>query len=177
MASDSFLLSKQASLRRLNSSLTLLHIVVRTGRRLAHLLMTSSHEGASRFLPMVLEDSSLMWACAVFKCQSSPRFPLKPQNGPSCNRKRIPTCVLSNSCLLVADIETTDRHKLKIRPDIKLTELTHWELMRYNTEGMENPQLSTTISSRRPSMAQKHDAERCGYLKGATQQTPDTGRT
>ena len=31
-----------------------------------------------------------------------------------------------------------------------LTEMTHLELMRYNAEGMEHPELPTTISSRRP---------------------------
>ncbi len=31
-----------------------------------------------------------------------------------------------------------------------LTEMTHLELMRYTAEGMEHPELSTTINSRRP---------------------------
>ena len=64
------------------------------------------------------------------------------------NAKRTPTWLLPNSCLLVAGMEPTDRHR--IRPDIMLTEMTHLELMRYNAEGMEHPELSTTISSRRP---------------------------
>ncbi len=64
------------------------------------------------------------------------------------NAKRIPTWLLPNSCLLVAGLEPTDRHK--IRPDIMLTGMTNLELMRYNTEGMEHPELSTTISGRRP---------------------------
>ncbi len=60
-----------------------------------------------------------------------------------------------------------------------LTELGHLEPTRYNTEGMEHPELSTTICSEDhlgPEMVWKHDAERCGYLKGVTQQTPDTGK-
>ncbi len=64
------------------------------------------------------------------------------------NAKRIPTWLLPNSCLLVAGLEPTDRHK--IRPDIMLTEMTHLELMRCNAEGMEHPELSTTISGQRP---------------------------
>ena len=37
------------------------------------------------------------------------------------NAKRIPTWLLPNSCLLVAGMEPTDRHK--IRPDIMLTDI------------------------------------------------------
>ncbi len=92
------------------------------------------------------------------------------------NAKRIPRWLLPNSCLLVAGMELTDRHK--IRPDIMLTEMSHLKLMRYNAEGMQHPELSTIISSRRPSGPRDgtgHDGERFEYLKGATQQTPDTG--
>ena len=64
------------------------------------------------------------------------------------NAKRIPTWLLPNSCLLVAGMEPTDRHK--IRSDIMLTEMTHLELIRCNVEDMEHPELSTTINSQRP---------------------------
>ena len=64
------------------------------------------------------------------------------------NAKRKLTWLLPNSCLLVAGMEPTDRHK--IRSDIMLTEMTHLELIRCNVEGMEHPELSTTINSQRP---------------------------
>ncbi len=82
-----------------------------------------------------------------------------------------------DGCLLVAGVETTDRHK--IRPDIMLTELTHLQLMRYNAEGREHPELSTTISCQRP-LGSRDGTEtqrrKFGYLKGSTQQTADSGQ-
>ena len=58
--------------------------------------------------------------------------------GGNAKLKQIPTWLLPSSCLVVAGIDSTDRHK--IRQDIMLMEMTHLELMRYNTEGMEHPE-------------------------------------